>query len=251
MIRFELVLIILFINIYSQQATAKQLLNLVGNNDNYPACYTNINGEVAGIDVDIIREMAIRVGIDVRITLVPWVRTLEMIERGTADGGFPLFKTEERKEFAFYTQIPLHVTVMQAYARNSNNYKSSNLTEMKSKRIGINRGYFISSEFDIAAKNGFFDLIEVDNVQQLTNMLLKGRLDIAVAKRSTMGAHLKYSGEVLATLGMVNKEQDAFLVLSKKSKIENKLKILQDINIALKEMKLDGTIERITMNYID
>lgn len=247
----QLLIIAVAILLLANQSLAKTQLTLVGNTGNYPVCYQDDSGKIVGINVDIIRELAKRMDIDINIQLVPWARTLSMIKHGQVDGGFPLFITPERQEYALYTSVPLHEAVMLAYVKYPETFSGNKLEDLYGKKIGINRGYSISAEFDLARKQDKFEVTEVEKIHQLVSMVFHGHLDALVAKRSSVGSYLKRSGKWLKVLGPINKSEGAFLVLSKKAKINNKQQLLKDINQTMQDMMADGTIERITRQYID
>ena len=163
-----------------------QSLHFIGDWDDKPECYIDDDGNVVGSDVDIIRELGKRLKIKIDIELVPWVRVLSMIESGKADGGFPLFMTTAREDFALYTKVPIHVSVMTVYTKSESEFEYKDFKNLYKKRIGINRGYSISKEFDLAAKAGEIEIVEVETIDQLTKMLINDRLDAIVSSPSSI-----------------------------------------------------------------
>jgi len=247
----KLVTFFIFLLIYSQLGFSDQKLLLVGDNNNFPVCFENEDGTIIGIDVDIIKEIAQRIELDIDIKLAPWPRVLFMVKNGKAHGGFPFFVTPERLEFSSYTKIPLHRSVFMAFAKPGNEFNFEKISDLHGKVVGINRGFSISPEFDAAVNNGSLNVYGVDEIHQLVEMLMKNRIDVIVAKRSTIAGYLKNTGQKLTPLGAVNKGQGAFLVISKAAKIENKERILQKIDEVMAEMEVDGTIAKITKKYIE
>jgi len=240
-------LLLLFI---SSLSFAEPSLFLVGDEDNKPECYINADGESVGIDVDIIREVARRLNINVSIQLAPWVRVLAMVKSGKADGGFPLFMTAERREYALYSQEPVHVSVMTAYTKSGEEFPYRSLNDLHEKRVGINRGYSISKEFDHAAQEGLINIVEVETVAQLVKMLLDGRIEAIAATPSSVEAYLKQENIELSAIGQV-RARAAYLTLSKRSAIDNKQQLLDNINRTMVMMKEDGTIDSIRKKYVD
>jgi len=76
--------------------------------DDFPPFSFSKNGEAAGIDVDIVRELGNRLGIHFEISLLPWKRLLTMTKNGSFDGSMSLFKTNTREEYAIFTHLFLH-----------------------------------------------------------------------------------------------------------------------------------------------
>ena len=231
------------------QTIAERTLNFVGDEDNEPESYINDKGEFTGSAVDIVREMAKRLNLKVNIQLTPWVRVLSMTESGQADGGFPLFLTQERQQYAVYTDVPVHISVMTAYTKQGREFDYQEMSDLFQKRVGINRGYSISKEFDDAAKEGKIELIEVETVEQLVKMLLDERIDAIAATPSSIQFYLKATKTVLSEIAEL-RARPAYLTLSKSANIKNLDQLLLDINQTLLSMKKDGSIDEIRNRHL-
>jgi polar amino acid transport system substrate-binding protein len=229
---------------------ANDSIFIIGDEDNKPECYINAAGEFVGTDVDIIREIFRRLRIDVKIELAPWVRVLSMVKSGQADAGFPLFLAAEREEYAYYTQEPLHISVMTVYTKSGREFVYNNFKDLFHKRVGINRGYSISKEFDDATAEGLISLVEVDSIKQLVKMLVDERIDAVAATPSSINSYLRETNIDISAIGQVQ-ERSAYLTLSKKADIKNKEELLHNINNTLLEMRNDGSIKRIRSQYLD
>ena len=223
---------------------------LVGDDDNIPVCYTNEEGKIVGINVDIIREMSKRAGLDIVFKLRPWKRTLHMIKHGQVHGGFPLFVTPEREKYSLYTKVPVHRNWMMVFTKPGKEFKYEKLSDLYGRTIGMNIGFSISPDFDAALKAGKFKVHNVSQSHQLVEMLLRDRLEVVVRKRLNMEAYYKKTGKKVSAIGTVNKGQGGYLVLSKAAKFKNKLELLHKIDITMLEMEKDGTIEAITNSYL-
>jgi ABC-type amino acid transport substrate-binding protein len=229
---------------------AEQRLHLIGDEDNKPECYIDENGNAVGSDVEILRELGRRLNITIEIELAPWVRVLSMTQSGQADGGFPLFITPERKEFALYTDVPVHVSVMTLYARLGQEFEYNDFSDLYNKTIGINRGYSISEDFDLAAKIGKIKLEEVETIEQLVKMLINKRIDAIAATPSSVRTYLKEKSIEISAIGHV-RSRAAYLTLSKAAKIKDKENLLERINQTLLEMEQEGFIKEVTNKYLD
>ena len=86
---------------------AAESFNVVSDDDFPPYSFIDSDKKVKGIDVDLLHEMAKRLGIEVNIKLVPWKRLLLMTEKGDIFGAFSLFKTPARELFSLFTH-PVH-----------------------------------------------------------------------------------------------------------------------------------------------
>jgi ABC-type amino acid transport substrate-binding protein len=229
---------------------AEQSLYLIGDEDNKPECYIDGDGNVTGSDVEILRELGKRLDLKLEIELAPWIRVLSMVQSGKADGGFPLFVTPERKEYALYSKVPIHVSVMTLYTQSDHEFDYNDFSDLYHKKIGINRGYSISEEFDLAAQAGDIQITEVDSIDQLVKMLTGGRIDAIAATPSSITTYLKEHGIEISAIGHV-RSRAAYLTLSKVAKIKDKDQLLEKINQELRVMEQEGIIEEITQKYLD
>lgn len=210
MLRFSTIILLLTM---TPLLITEQRIFLVGDEANVPVSYTNEMGDIVGIDVEIIQEVGRRLNWIIKIELRPWARVLDMAKSGRADGGFPLVITSERKNYALFTQTAVHSAVMAAYTKPGRDFPFNSIQDFHNKTVGINRNFSISSEFDSAAQQQVFSLIEVDEVSQLVNMVLSERIDLLIAKRSNIGFYLNKSGKKLHKLGNIDREEKAFLVI--------------------------------------
>jgi len=243
-------LLVLVVLLFANVGLAEQRLHLIGDRDNKPECFIDGDGNVTGSDVEILRELGKRLDLKIEIELAPWVRVLSMVRSGKADGGFPLFITPERKEYALYTKAPIHVSVMTLYTKSGREFEYSDFSDLYKKRIGIIRGYSISAEFDLAAKVGDIEIAEVETIDQLVKMLMGERIDAIAATPSSITTYLKEKRVEISAIGHV-RSRAAYLTLSKRAKIKDKEQLLEKINQALFEMEQDGTIEKITVKYLE
>ena len=80
---------------------------LVGHEDYLPFSYIDDEGQLAGLDVEIIQKAAELAGIKVTIKLFPWARAMHMVETGEADGIFGCGFTPERAQYLLYPETPV------------------------------------------------------------------------------------------------------------------------------------------------
>lgn len=249
MIKYLLTAAMVYLSL-TKLAMPAEVLTFWGDDQNLPVSYRNEYGEIVGIDVDVLREVASRAGFQVQIKLAPWKRVLNSLEKGRIDGAFPLAKTARREEYGIYTEVPVHSYVFSAYTKSKFEFSYTNLNDLSNKHIGVQLGFSISDEFDRAAKNGALDVHEVASLEQLVKLTLKDRLDILIAKPSHMSIHLAKSGLKLSEIGTVSERAYAYIVLSKKAKISNKNELIDKINHAMKAMRDEGAMKKIMDKYI-
>lgn len=229
-------------------------LYLVGD-DAFPPFSFESDGRIQGIDCDIIREMARRMGVSVTIELVPWRRLIELIRTGGCDGGFSLFSTPERRRFArFADGTPIHESTFYLYVRPEGAFRFESLDDLAGKAIGVNRGFFISCDFDRAVAEGRFSLDAVEGVTVNLRKLAAGRIDGFVANADEVSYCRRACGDdlipVVALPRPVVERRGAYLVLSRKGPLADPEEMIRRIEAALAAMVADGTRDRIIRRYL-
>lgn len=113
----------------------------------------------------------------------PWARCVRAIENGDADIIDELFYSEDRNESIYF--LKPHYAVQTAgfrfYADNTRIKKIKNWGDLKNLKIGMLRGYKHFPAFDNDNKLQKLDFLDVENI---ANLILKGRLDVFIAPPS-------------------------------------------------------------------
>ncbi|WP_028865829.1 substrate-binding periplasmic protein [Psychromonas aquimarina] len=244
-----ILLCLLFLNIGWNSVFAQQALVLATVN-NFPPFNYMQDDVLTGIDIDIVKEMAKRLNLEIKITSAPWKAVMHHIETGRVDGGFAAFMTPERQQFSLYT-APLHDETMYLFMREDNQFPFTSLHDLDGKIIAKENGAFISDAFTQAINTNMFTVHEGDNVKNL-KMLEINRLDAVIGHLEVMQHHLntlKLNQQIFPQ-APIGEKQSAYLILSKKSKYPNIQKLQQEIKIVLEEMHKDGTYQRISSHHL-
>ena len=137
-------------------------------------------GEVRGLGVDIVREIAQRLGHKIKIEIFPFKRALRMIETGRADAFIGPYKSEEREAFMIYTQSYFYQDPMAFYVRESNEFQwDGSLSSLTGKKIGLTRGWSYGTEFDQFRSQ--LNIFEVENIEASLKMLLFDRIELVAS----------------------------------------------------------------------
>ena len=245
---------VLFVCIFilpSCTVLSSENFSVVCNGKNIPACFRDESGNITGVDVEIIRELSKRLNLNLDITLVPWKRVLFNVMHGLNQAGMPLFLTQERQEYALYTDVPVHHSLMTVFTSLDNDFEFKQLSGLYGRIVGIRRGFSISPEFDKAVQDGLIEINEVNNVDQLIQLVKFNRVDVIIDKRATVGYYLNLSETRLKNIGKIGEARAAYLVISKKAEGKDPNALLMRVNATLKEMAEDGTINKITRQFYD
>lgn len=219
--------------------------------DNIPPYVFMKDGELTGISIDIIRELARRGGFQVEFHPCPWARVLLRLEQGVGDGAFSAYKNKEREVFCLYTGV-IHYDELRVAVRADKRFEFTGLESLYGKVVGKGRGVFVSKAFDEAAAAGKFTLMQTDDMKMLNiKQLHEGRLDAVIGSPGAMeyyARELDYHDMVLLPQALREKIP-AYLVLSKRSLLSGKKQWQRRITRILKQMRRDGTVQAINGRY--
>lgn len=155
--------------IISLSAQSKELLRL--SSSQYPAQQLMVNGNVSSQSVDILACVLEKMDQQYRITTLPWGRAIKDLKQDASDGIFTAAPSAELNAIATMS-APFALEKWHWYFLPQHKQTSFSL---HNKVIGVVR----SSNVDAWLKQrGLTATIEVNSVEQLIRMLLKGRIDV-------------------------------------------------------------------------
>jgi len=215
----------------------------------YPPYEYEEDGEIKGIAVEIIREGFSRLGYDVSITLYPWTRALNMVKNGDADGIFTAYKTDERLEFADYSnEVLIQQSVSLFVIQGSNIKFDGDLDNVRKYSFGVVRDVSYGEKFDTMFKNNEFAYEETNTGESNLQKLINGRFDILIS--NTFGAlsiiKKEHISDQVIELKPVVESVPSYIAFSKKRNLTDLRDEFDEILIV---MKNDGTIDRIIDAY--
>lgn len=220
---------------------------------NYPPFTFEKDGEMVGIDNEIMYELGRRVNLEIIMKYVPWKRLLKTLQWGEADAGFALFYTEERSEYALYVdKEPIHDGSFYLYVRKGDAFKFNNVSDLYDKKVGLQASFFVSEAFDKAQQ---LNKIKIERALSNVNnidMLLAKRTDVFIGHEIVTRYNALEMGvlDKIIQLPLPISEKNAYLVLSKSSDtVKDKAELLAKLNQALVDMKADGSHQKIVNKY--
>ena len=212
-----------------------------------PYVYGELGGTASsGIAVELAQEIFSRLGgIDLHLLIIPWKRALLEVERGYYDGIPMLLKTAEREEYLVYS-IPMLVGRNLAWSLESDSgeyFEWQGLGDFSGRRVGIIQDYSYGQSFDQEIADGTLRVITVPSVSHLFDMLVNGRLDVALANDAVgMAMAKKYPESRIRAAKRPTDTDIFFLALSKKSAYAD---LMPEINKIIRELQDEGYIERL------
>lgn len=206
---------------------------------------------IKGTYVDIIKAVCQRIGVEPVFQLYPWQRCVRMVKTGEADAIFPPFLTEERTQYLYFPSEAVSLTRNVIFARKGSNIKAKSLEDLKGLLVGVNVGYSYGSKFD-DFKNFLNIDYSKDEEMQVKKLAIKSRqrMDVAVASEEPFRFLSKKLGfshnfEIIYVLSA----KKSYVAFSKAQGERTRL-LAEQFNHALRQLKEDGTVQRIENNYL-
>ncbi len=216
----------------------------------YPPYEYEEDGMLKGIAVDVVEEVFNRMDHPIQINLVPWDRALSMIEHGAADALFTAYKTPEREAFCdFSNEVLVDQTISLFVREDSTIQFDGDLSSLEGYTLGTVRKLGYGSVMDKALKHGVLTNVEATRTAEKNMaMLILNRVDVLVSNK--YGAY-----DILKRLKRTDKVKEltpsiehvsSYLAFSKKRNLSH---IRDQFDFTLKEMKMDGSYQRIINSY--
>ncbi len=193
-----------------------------------------------------------RVGYKAKLKYLPWARALMTTKAGKIDGLFPAFFTVERtKTYLYSVPIAEARTGFFKLKKRTDIVFNGNLRTMTKYRIGVGRGYATSPEFDNATY--LKKRLQIKSIQSL-KMLWKGRLDLATGSELVDGYNLKqlepkYPGISKKIMFVEPPLTIQYCHMAVSKNAPNAAQKLEDFNIGMRMIMLDGTYMKIFKKY--
>jgi len=213
----------------------RRTLRLVGDRDYPPLTYL-ADGVPAGLDVDIAREVAARLGIDLAIELMDWNEAQRQVRDGQADGLLALSITPERQRLYEFTR-PTAAREFGLFVRRGD-IVIRGVGDLGHARVGVTPGGYPRS-FLTGRRVG--ELVLIENYADGLDQLSKGTLD-AVAADTWVGTYTLQQRRIsnVRLTGPAFAGLEGGLALG-----QHQAALAADIDQVIDQMRADGTLDDI------
>lgn len=201
-----------------------------------------------GFFSSLVREAFDRAGYSIKIEFQTWKRALESTKKGHFDGLLGAYHTEDREQY-FHFSDPVFENQDVFISTNPSLVSYESLNDLKDIPIATLRGAAYSDE--LKAKG--FKVQDTDSDLQSLKMLSKGRIHLVLISK----AHFRFLIEKHSELKKI--QNDLFLLEEPfrtyqlycplRKGLENSEEIIEQFNQGLKEIKQDGTYERLEIQF--
>ncbi|QTA93965.1 substrate-binding periplasmic protein [Desulfonema magnum] len=238
-------LIIITLWLSSADVLAEKLVFAIGD---FPPYQYMEDGQVKGMDVDIIRNICDQLAIETEFRSESWIKILKELKKGKADGIPSLLRNKEREKFLCYCSECVNTVKIVVLKQKGSSIKVAGLNDLKNIPFGMIRGHSYGPEFDNCRelKRQYYN----DN-KELAILLHNGRIKLAVVEEKpflftsrTLGIH--DCSERAYTIS----DKPLYIGFSKKSLGEKGKALAEKFSEILREMKKKGEIQKIINNYV-
>lgn len=234
--RSGVVLFMLVFWLWNAPAQAQKLVFVF---EQYPPYeYIDEHGNLAGVDVSLIREVCKRNGIEPEFREVPWKRAMDEVKIGLADAIFSLFKTPKRQEFLIFPDIGLssEKNIFVAVAESGVQVRS--LDDLDGLTVGVTTDYVYSKAFNEAVH---FKRESSNDAEMLLAKVLMGHSDVAIINDLVFHSVAKDMDalEKFEVMDYVDSVQPMYVAFSKNSSKDPE-KMADIFSKTLRELKQEG-----------
>ncbi len=224
---------------------------------NYPPYEYRENGQPKGLAVDIVKEALHRVGVkQVDFQFFPWRRAVFVTEYGERDLLFNAGKNEPRKKWGYYVDSVLIQQSYVLFKRRADQFDvKPDFSNVNDKDISIRAGYLYGSGiFRQALDSHRFHKVELSNsTEQSVRQLLNERVDMFVGDLLPVMFYIQEQG-LEDKIDIVLHQGKRMEVLSWStyllfSKLRVSPGFVEQVRLAMEQMKEDGTFAAIVSKY--
>ncbi len=204
---------------------------------------------VEGIDIDLLREIFKRKGIELIPYITPWDTALRMIKEGACDMIPNISRDSDREKTMIFSSSYRNEESFGFYIRKDSGLKAGKLEDLSGKRVGIIQGYTYFPAFD---KDSSIRKEPSLNEETLFKRLLKSQVDAVIMDLYSgdyhLNTHLKGQGlERAAYVETVSRENVSNMGFTR---VRDLSSIITIFNEGFNDLKKDGTLDSIVKKYI-
>ncbi len=193
---------------------------------------------IVGADIDMVNEIADRLGVEVNILDLDFNAVLTALQQGKADIAVSgISATDERKQTFDFTDN--YFTPEQKLVVNKNNESAfDSIESLSGKKVGAQKGSI--QEMIVQDQLADSQLVSIAKVPNLVNELKQGSIDGLVLESAVAESYVAQNDDLVITdVALEASEGDSYAIALPKGSIE----LQEELNSILKELIEDGTID--------
>ncbi len=239
---------LLIIGLTTSSLLASQTIELSGDKSYPPYSYSE-NGKAKGVYVDVIKLAFSKIPeYDVTFKMTAWKRAIAMTKQGKTIGFFPPYYSDERTSWTKFSE-PIVNETSAIFAKNKTLKNKQNFpNDFYGLTVCLNRGFTLLTggyDFKKAIEDKKIKLIEANNNKDCLTRVKRDMADFYINDQLidiSAFSSIKRGMDINSNFGHIG-----FTLKDKKYPF---MKDLQDkFNSTIKQMKTDGTIDKIVQKY--
>ena len=210
-------------------------LTFAADYDFEPYSFYDKNGNPSGLDIELATEIANRLGMKMKFVLGDWQQCKTMIKDGEADVLLGLEIFADTSKTTTLKTIPVSHDAIKIYSRE----KILDVGSLYGKKVGISNGSIITKLFDLNC-----EYVGYSTYTEILKAVEDGEVDVGICHASVASKIIEHNGlHVLPSLTLM----ESFPAMGVCESVPN----LEDpINLAIKSMADDGTIDKLQNKWI-
>lgn len=201
---------------------------------------------IVGADIDMVNEIADRLGVEVNILDLDFNAVLTALQQGKADIAVSgISATDERKQTFDFTDN--YFTPEQKLVVNKNNESAfDSIESLSGKKVGAQKGSI--QEMIVQDQLADSQLVSIAKVPNLVNELKQGSIDGLVLESAVAESYVAQNDDLVITdVALEASEGDSYAIALPKGSTE----LQEELNSNLKELIEDGTIDEYVQKNTD
>lgn len=157
---------------------------IVGVSTGYPPYYYEHDGEFTGVCIELINNVAQSLNLKIIYKKYPWKRLLSSAEHGYVDAIMPLFKTTEREQFLYFSNLDLLYEENSFFTWNEKEiHFDGNLENITPYTVGVVSDYSYGDKFDHFES---LNKVTTRDDKHLIEMFTHNRFEIGVGNKDVI-----------------------------------------------------------------
>ena len=206
------------------------------------------DGQPAGLDYEITREVLKRLNVDLQLHFMPWKRCLLAMDHGLTDGILDLFRRPEREAHMQFAEEPLsNIEFVLFFARNRP-FPFRDLEDLHGRVIGTSPGYWYHN--DAFQTSSAFSREEAPTHEANFGKLVRHRIDLVVNDRRTglmLSQQMGLETQIGYNATVVGRDR-LFLALRKTPELQQ---LASAFAQELRRFKKESGYQRLRQRYFD
>lgn len=206
------------------------------------------DGEVRGIDADLLRLVLTNLGVSYEIRIEPWKRCLHRMNNKQVDILLDAFYSEERAQLMIYPSEPMAETNLLLFYAKERPHAVNSVAELSGLRVGTEPGYAYANEAFMSGSH--FIREDAPTLEANLGKLLRGRVDLVITDRIVA----LYTAKTLGIEALIDynakplfKNDAVYAIIRRSSKLAE---LATAFDAELKRVKAGAEYQEILQRYL-